>query len=61
MCPFGSSLLVGMASGGIRRLQIGSADPATRRPKLVEVSGALLRLWLCVRDCEERARWKQCL
>jgi hypothetical protein len=39
MCPFGSSLLVGMASGGIRRLQIGSADPATRRPKLVDVSG----------------------
>lgn len=39
MCPFGSSLLVGMASGGIRRLQIGSLDLETRRPKLVEVSG----------------------
>ena len=47
MCPFGSSLLVGMASGGIRRLQIGSENIVTRQPRLVEVSGAWseARMW----------------
>jgi hypothetical protein len=39
MCPWGSSLLLGNANGGIRRLQIGSDDPVEHRPKLVEVSG----------------------
>lgn len=39
MCPFGTSLLVGMASGGIRRLQIGRENVQTQKPKLVEVSG----------------------
>jgi hypothetical protein len=39
MCPWGSSLLLGNANGGIRRLQIGSDDPIEHRPKLVEVSG----------------------
>jgi hypothetical protein len=39
MCPFGTSLLVGMASGGIRRLQISRSDGHTLQPKLVEVSG----------------------
>lgn len=38
MDPFGTSLLVGMASGGIRRLQI-SSDGLGGPPKLVEVSG----------------------
>lgn len=41
MCPFGTSLLVGMASGGIRRLQIGSEDLTMKKPTLVEVSGEL--------------------
>lgn len=40
MCPFGASLLVGMASGGIRRLQIGRENVNTDQPKLVEVSAA---------------------
>jgi hypothetical protein len=39
MCPWGSSLLLGNANGGIRRLQIGSDDPVDHKPKLVEVSG----------------------
>lgn len=39
MDPFGTSLLVGMASGGIRRLQISSYLGGP--PKLVEVSGGL--------------------
>lgn len=39
MCPFGTSLLVGMASGGIRRLQIGRENVQSQKPKLVEVSG----------------------
>jgi hypothetical protein len=39
MCPWGSSLLLGNANGGIRRLQIGSDDPLEHKPKLVEVSG----------------------
>jgi hypothetical protein len=39
MCPFGASLLVGMASGGIRRLQIGRENVNNDQPKLVEVSG----------------------
>lgn len=39
MCPFGASLLVGMAKGGIRRLQIGRENVNTDQPKLVEVSG----------------------
>jgi hypothetical protein len=39
MCPFGTSLLVGMASGGIRRLQISSQGLTGRLLKLVEVSG----------------------
>lgn len=53
MCPFGSSLLVGMASGGIRRLQIGSDNIASRQPRLVEVSGQFVRMlldracWIC--------------
>jgi hypothetical protein len=42
MCPWGSSLLLGNANGGIRRLQIGSDDPVEHRPKLVEVSGQQL-------------------
>jgi hypothetical protein len=44
MCPWGSSLLLGNANGGIRRLQIGSDDPVEHRPKLVEVSGQQLRM-----------------
>ncbi|WIA42361.1 hypothetical protein OEZ86_008370 [Tetradesmus obliquus] len=40
ICPWGSSLLVGNANGGIRRLQIGSDDSAEHKPKLVEVSAA---------------------
>lgn len=43
MCPWGASLLLGNANGGIRRLQVGSDDLATGKPKLVEVSGALQR------------------
>lgn len=40
MCPFGTSLLLAMASGGIRRLQIGSDTiNGAPQPKLVEVSG----------------------
>lgn len=36
MCPWGSSLLLGNANGGVRRLQIGTDN---QLPKLVEVSG----------------------
>lgn len=48
MCPFGASLLVGMASGGIRRLQIGRENVNTDQPKLVEVSGGAQVLPLLV-------------
>lgn len=44
MDPFGTSLLVGMASGGIRRLQISSELGGP--PKLVEVSGGPAALQL---------------
>ncbi|KAF6263968.1 hypothetical protein COO60DRAFT_1698480 [Scenedesmus sp. NREL 46B-D3] len=40
MCPWGASLLLGNANGGIRLLQICSDDPVEHRPKLVEVSAA---------------------
>lgn len=39
ICPWGTSLLVGNANGGIRRLQIGTESYHSKIPRLVDVSG----------------------
>lgn len=40
ICPWGSSLLVGTAKGGIRRLQVGTERHNNKQlPRLVDVSG----------------------
>jgi hypothetical protein len=39
MCPWGSSLLLGNANGGLRRLQISSEDARSSLPRLTEVTG----------------------
>eukprot|EP00775_Hariotina_reticulata_P002765 gene2765-3059_t len=40
ICPWGATLLLGNANGGIRRLQIGSESDPEGRPRVIEVSAA---------------------